>query len=450
MAGERTGGWRPWVARTLTVIGVLLIVISIAANWIERQVLDRSEFEETAQQLIADPKIQDELASNLTNELFTRVDIRGQLEQQLPADQKGLAGAITGALRPVAERIIGEILDRPRFQEVWVKAAGVTQEQVVRVLDDKAKFIDTSNGVVVLDLRPLLVELARELPVVPDLSGQIPADAGVIKLFEAEQLDTAQTITRILRIVADWIWVLALAAWIGAVWLARDRRKEVRAVAIGFVVVGLLLLLIRRIGGRYIVDQLASAASDQDAVKQAWDILTRLLADAAWAAIALGIVALIGVWIFGPARRGTEVRKWLAPYLKEPGLAFGGAALLIVLVLLWGPISYVRKPSTVLVLAVLAFLGVEALRRKARHDFPDAARGDSVVAVREGTQRVSFGRAPATPSQADELERLVALKDKGALSDEEFAAAKGALLGGAQPSGAQSSGAAPPAPTDPT
>jgi hypothetical protein len=429
MAGTRTGRWRLPLARTLTVIGVLLVFVSIAANWVERQVLDTGTFEETARQLITDPMIQDQVAANLTNQLFTRVDIQSELEQQLPEAQKGLAGPITGALRPVAQRLVGEILDRPRFQEVWVDALGLAQQQVVKVLDDKARFIETDQGIVVLDLRPLLVELTKELPVVPDLSNQVPEDAGVIKLFEAQELETAQTVTKILRFVADWIWVLALAAWIGAVLIARDRRREVRAVAIGFVVVGLLLLLARRIGGRYVVDQLSSAASDEDAVKRTWDILTQLLADAGWAAIGVGIVALVGVWIAGPAPRGTAVRRWLAPYLRQPGLTYGLTALAIALLLIWGPISYVRKPSTVLVLVVLAFLGVEAVRRKAANDFPDAVPGGAVAAVRASAARVGGGRSGA-PSQAEELERLADLKDKGVLTDEEFASAKARLLGG--------------------
>ncbi|HEY7536346.1 MAG TPA: SHOCT domain-containing protein [Gaiellaceae bacterium] len=429
MAGTRTGRWRLPLARTLTVIGVLLVFVSIAANWVERQVLDTGTFEETARQLITDPMIQDQVAANLTNQLFTRVDIQSELEQQLPEAQKGLAGPITGALRPVAQRLVGEILDRPRFQEVWVDALGLAQQQVVKVLDDKARFIETNEGIVVLDLRPLLVELTKELPVVPDLSNQVPEDAGVIQLFEAQELETAQTVTKILRFVADWIWVLALAAWIGAVLIARDRRREVRAVAIGFVVVGLLLLLARRIGGRYVVDQLSSAASDEDAVKRTWDILTQLLADAGWAAIGVGIVALVGVWIAGPAPRGTAVRRWLAPYLRQPGLTYGLTALAIALLLIWGPISYVRKPSTVLVLVVLAFLGVEAVRRKAANDFPDAVPGGAVAAVRASAARVGGGRSGA-PSQAEELERLADLKDKGVLTDEEFASAKARLLGG--------------------
>jgi Short C-terminal domain len=421
---SRTGRWRTPVARLLTVLGVLLIVISIAANFVERQALDADEFEETARQLAADETIQAQVAATLTESLFTNVDVQAALEQRLPPEQQGLAGPLAGALRPVAERLALRLLDRPRFQELWVEALSVSQQQVVRILDDEARFIETEQGVVAIDLRPLLVELTDQLEIVPDLSDRLPEDAGLITIFEAEELERAQQATRFLRFVADWIWVFALACWVGAVFLARDRRREVRAIAVGFVAVGLLVLALRRVAGRYLVDRLTETSAQEDAVANTWAILTRLLADAGWAAIGLGIVALLGVWLVGPGRRGTALRGWLAPYLRRPEIAFGGAALLFLALLVWGPIAYVERPLTILALAVLAALGVEFLRRKAEGDFPDA--------VASGISLPVLGRGGGK-STAGELERLAQLKQQGLLSDEEYVAAKAQLLGSGRP-----------------
>jgi hypothetical protein len=265
------------------------------------------------------------------------------------------------------------------------------------------------------------VELTEQLPVAPNLSDRLPDDAGVITVFETEQLESAQTLTRLLRFVADWIWVLALALWAAAVYLARDRRKEVRAIAFGFVVVGVLVLLARRLAGRYLVDELSTSASDEEVVRRSWEILTRLLADAGWAVIAIGLVALVGVWLVGTSARGTAARAWLAPYLRNPAYAFGAAALIFALLVLWGPISYVERPSTLLVLAVLAALGVEVLRRKAARDFPDAVAQRPAPAT-------PWARGRASSGPAEELERLARLHTEGVLNDEEFASAKARVL----------------------
>lgn len=367
----RTGRWRTPVARLLTVLGVLLIVISIVANFVERQALDADEFEETARQLAADSAIQEQVAATLTESLYANVDVQAALEERLPPAQQGLAGPLAGALRPVSERLAQRLLERPRFQELWVEALAGAQQQVVRVLDDEARFVETEGGVVAVDLRPLLIELTGQLEIVPNLSDRLPPDAGVITVFEAEELDLAQRLTRLLRLVADWIWVLALACWVAAVLIARDRRKEVRAVAVGFVLVGLLVLALRRVAGRYLVDELSATPAQEDAVENTWAILTRLLADAGWAGVGLGAIALVGVWLVGPGRRAFAARAWLAPHLRRPEVAFGGAAVLFLALLVWSPISYIERPLTIVVLAVLAALGVEFLRRTTARDFPD-------------------------------------------------------------------------------
>ena len=116
-------GWRGWVARLLTVLGVLLLVVSIAANFVERQALDTNEVEETARQLIDDPEIREQVAASMTEQLFASVDVQAELEARLPRSSRRWPARSRG-LRPVAERLALRILERPRFQELWVQAVG--------------------------------------------------------------------------------------------------------------------------------------------------------------------------------------------------------------------------------------------------------------------------------------------------------------------------------------
>jgi hypothetical protein len=73
---------------------------------------------------------------------------------------------------------------------------------------------------VVLDVRPLILDLGERFSIVTNLQSRIPQNAGKVTILESDQLKTAQDATRLLRFVANWIWVLALAAAAGAVWLA--------------------------------------------------------------------------------------------------------------------------------------------------------------------------------------------------------------------------------------
>ena len=362
---ERKNRWRRIGARALTVLGALLLLVSVGANFVERQALENAEVEETARLLIADPVVRGHVATSLADELYEAVDVRAELRRALPQDQQVLAGVIAGALRPLSERIAGELLERPRFQDAWVDAISRVHEQVILVLDDKARFVETEGNAVVVDLRPVLDELTQRLPITRRLAEKLPEHAGVFTLFEVNQLETAQQGVRVLRVVADWLWVLVLLAWAGAVYLAPSRRLEVRAIAISITVLGLLVLLARRVVGNYVVDELSTSTADDDAIHRAWDIITRLLADAGWAAIAIGVVAWLGAWLVGPGARATAARSWLAPSLRSPGITYGTAALGFLVLVVWGPIAYVERPLTLLVFAVLAGVGIEVLRRTA-------------------------------------------------------------------------------------
>ena len=106
-------------------------------------------------------------------------------------------------------------------------------------------------------------------------------------------------------------------------------------------------------------------------MQASWDIITRLLADAGWAAIVLGIIAILAVWLIGPSRWGTQARGWLAPHLRRPEIAYGVAAAAFLILFVWTPISYVQNWLVILTFAVLAAVGVELLRRQTARDFPE-------------------------------------------------------------------------------
>ncbi len=133
-------------------------------------------------------------------------------------------------------------------------------------MDDDTTFIQTEGGAVVLDLRPLVIQIGDQVAVIGKVAERLPESSGRIAIMEESQLEAAQTATKILRSVADWMWLVALVVAALAVWLARGRRRlELRAIALGLVVVGLLMLAVRRFAGDYLVDELAQ----DDAVKPA-------------------------------------------------------------------------------------------------------------------------------------------------------------------------------------
>jgi hypothetical protein len=348
-------------ARILTVVAVLLALVGALAFYVEYTALDEDGFETISREMIENDEIRTQVANTAVDQLFANVDVEAAIAERLPAEQQGLAPVLAGLARSGADRAAATVLERPRVQTVWVETTTATQRQLVRLLDDDTRFVQTEGGAVVLDLRPLMIELGEQVAVIGRVAERLPESAGRIAIIEESQLETAQTLTKILRAVSSWMWLVALAVAALAIWLARGRRRlELRALAIGLLVVGLLLLALRRVAGNYLVDGLADDTVEP-AAHDAWSILTQTLADRAWVGITLGLVTLAGVWFVGDTRRAAQARGAAAPVLENRVTTYGIAAVALLVLALVAPL-FARGWLMSLVLIGLAVAGIEVVR----------------------------------------------------------------------------------------
>ena len=349
-------------ARVLTVLAILLALVGALAFYVEHTALDEQGFETVSREMIENDEIRTQVAAKSVDTLFENVDVEAAIAERLPPAQQGLAPVLAGLARSGADRAADAALERPRVQTVWVETTTRTQRQLVRLLDDDTTFIQTEGGAVVLDLRPIVIELGDQVAVIGKVAEKLPESSGRIVIIQKSQLETAQTITRILRSVANWMWLVALAVAALAIWLARGRRRiEIRALAIGLVLVGLLLLAVRRFAGDYLVDQLAKDDGVKPAAHDAWSILTQTLADRAWVGITLGLVTLVGVWFVGDTTRAADARRAAAPVLESRAWTYTIAAVALLVLALAAPL-FARGWPMSLVLIGLAVAGIEVVR----------------------------------------------------------------------------------------
>lgn len=357
-------------ARALTVVAILLALVGMLAFYVEHTILDEDGFETISREMIENDEIRTQVAATTVDRLFANVDVEAAIAERLPPQQQGLAPVFAGLARSGADRAAEAALERPRVQTLWVETTTATQRQLVRLLDDETEFIQAEGGTVVLDLRPLMLEVGDEVVVIGRLAERLPESSGRIAIIEESQLETAQSITKLLRAVADWMWLVALAVAALAIWLARGRRRlELRALALGLVLVGLLLLAVRRFAGAYLVDELAKDDAVKPAAHDAWSILTQTLADRAWVWIVLGVVTLLGVWFVGESRRAAHARRAAVPILENRPTTYTIAAVaLLVVALVTPPIA--RGWLTAVVLVGLVVAGIEVVRAIVNRESP--------------------------------------------------------------------------------
>jgi hypothetical protein len=357
-------------ARVLTVVAILLALVGMLAFYVAHTALDAAGFEAVSRNMIENDAIRTQVANTAVDRLYANVDVEAAIAGRLPPDQKGLAPVLAGLSRSGADQAAVAALERPRVQTAWVEVTTATQRQLVRLLDDKNQFVQTDGGKVVLDLLPIIIELGDQVVVIGRLAEKLPDSAGRITIIEESQLETAQTITKILRAVANWMWLVALAVAALAIWLARGRRRvELRALAIGVLLVGLLLLAVRRVAGGYLVDQLVKDDSVKPAARDAWSILTHVLADRAWVWIILGVVTLVGVWFVGETDRAAQARHSARPVLENRVTTYAIAAGSVLVLGLVAPL-FARGWTMSLLLLALVIVGIEVVRNIVLREAP--------------------------------------------------------------------------------
>jgi hypothetical protein len=415
----------------LLVLATLIAFVGIFSIWVNRQALNTDNWVSTSDRLLQNEEVQTRLSVYLADQLFANVDVEAELENTLPPRLAPLAGPAAGALHQLAPQVAQRALATPQFESLWSDANRRAHERLLEIVDGGGSTLSTENGEVTLDLSSLLSQIGGQLG--GNLASKVPADAGQLTILKSEQLSTAQDIASLVRHLPIVLTLLALLLYGFAVYLAGPRRRQaLRGVGFGFIVAGVLVLVLRHFGGTAVTGALASSDSVKPAVDAVWSIATSLLVTVAVSAITFGILVVVGAWLAGPTRSATGLRREAAPYLRErPGATYAVVALVFLALILWAPVVAFHKLIGLILLAVLMVLGTEALRRQAGAEFPDATFGGFGDRMRASVpgRTATEPTVPAGESKIDQLERITALREKGALSEEQYEAAKAEVLG---------------------
>jgi hypothetical protein len=375
VSGHQLSRRRSIAVWVLIVLAALIGFVSALTVWVKRQALETDKWVATSSRLLEDPEIRQALSVYMVDQLYENVDVAAELQQKLPPDVKPLAGPLAGGLRELSVRAADTLLARPGVQELWREANRRAHEALINLVEGGSSRLQTTNGDVVLDLRPLIEQLGAQLGLGARFQERLGPDAGRIVILHSDQLSAAQTGVKIIRALSVFLAIAVVALFALAVYLARGRRREtLRNVGTTFVVVGVLLLVVRKIAGNWIVDTLTNNQTAEAPARRTWLIGTDLLAGVAWTAIIYGLIVMAAAILAGPTRAATWVRLHLAPTMRErPGLVFSVVGLVYLLVVLWGPTPAFRNVLWIIVFAGLIALGTEAFRRLTVREFPPGA-----------------------------------------------------------------------------
>ncbi|MAT05394.1 MAG: hypothetical protein CL424_10180 [Acidimicrobiaceae bacterium] len=365
-----------WLPAVLVVLATLLAVVTTMTTWARTQALDTDQWVEVSGELLNEPEVQEALAVYIADELFTNVDVAAELESRLPDDLTGLAGPLAGALRGPTTDGIEKIIASSRFQSVWQTANRAAHEAAVRIVRDETREnVSAADGTIVLDLGSAVRDLGVEVGIPEAALDRIPDDVGQITVVESENLADLQDAVKVLDFTSWFLYIVIVAMYAAAVYLAVGRRRHVvRTVGISLIVAGLSVLLIRRVGIRMSIDAFVGDTSNKPLADLVASVMTVLLRQMGWTGVVYGLLIVAFTTLLGPHAWAITTRRWVADITESTAVTVGVCAGAVLLLLWWSPGQAFNRWITALVLVGLVVGGIVALivigRRELEADPP--------------------------------------------------------------------------------
>ena len=367
--------WRRIVGALLVVVGCLLVPISLSAVWVRNTLLNTDHYVSTVGPLASNADIQQALAADLSNGIFTRVDVNQKIVDALPERASFLGAPIANAVKTAIDQAALRLVESDRFQTLWENANRRAHAKVVDVLTGGGSRVSTENGTVSINVGQIFDNVKQKL----DAKGisifdsvTIPADEQQFVLFQSQTLADVQGLVDLLQTVAWVLPFLALACFAGAIALSQRRRRTIERAALGVAFAVAVQLILVKAGRNLYLDAITGKKLPKAAAGAVWDQMTSFLRASAITIVVLALLIAAIAWFSGrqkpegagdgsttPGPVATFVAHWTSV------LRGIGVAIAFIVLIAW------NQPTllTVLVIGVLliAYLAaVQAVGRSAR------------------------------------------------------------------------------------
>ena len=422
------------------LIGVttVLLIVGIFAIWANRLLFSPDNWSNTSTQLLQNQNVRNSTANYLVDQLYANVNVSGLLKQALPTQFQALAGPAAGALRNAAVQGTEAALTRPEIQTLWAQANRAADQTFIDVVNGRKGAVGFNNGVVSLDLETILNNVASRLGLPSGIASKLPPSVANLTIFKSDQLKYVQNGGKAIKGLALWLTIIVPLLYLLALFLATGhRRRTLMTIGFAGILAGVIVILARSILQGQVATSLTHDASLQATIRDVYSISTSILTDVASGVIFIAAVLVVAAWFAGPARPAVAMRRTISPFLREQAaVTYGIVLAIMILVFIWNPIPATGKPLGILVFLVLALVGTYILIGQTAREFPDAPSGAATQAIRArmASRRSSRHHEPGNPqgsnapSTAEQLSQLADLRDRGAISPDEYQSAKERLL----------------------
>ena len=351
---------RSALALLLGVIAVVAVLASVLGTWARSSIYDSDAVAKAVDNALRDPAVIDALATHLTDQLMEAVEVERRVAERLPEDRAVLAPLLTGGVRGFVHDGLVALLGRDGTRQVVVSAAREGHAQLVRVLDTGrlTTVFQTADGTASVNLLPVMgrgFELVQRTGILADvelpdlkrggdpaeqiasleaaLDQPLPDDFGQLVVYEGEKVARAETaVARAQQAMTFFkrsllvVYVVAVGAAVGSVFLARRRTRALGYLSLGVVAA----MVLGRAVIRLAIDAAPGVALNPGARAAIARVVTTL-ADGLLTAVTVALLLALGAAVLSLlAEREGSLRTALR---RQRELVTVGAGGLVVAVL---------------------------------------------------------------------------------------------------------------------
>jgi hypothetical protein len=340
---KRHFSWRTPVSIVLIVLGCILGPVAVLGVWAGNEVSDTGRWVATVEPLIHDPAIQRVLTDKITDQITSRINLNGTINQaSAQLNDKGLtrissllttfgpqiASAVTGFIHSTVQKVVSS----PAAAKIWVQVNTVAHRSLVQVLSGQGNgAISTANGQITLNLGPFIAEVKQDLIQHGfSLASNIPPVSPTLALFQANDLGKAQAGYRLIKALKIVLPILALGLLAAGVWVARKRRRALIGATLGLAASMLVLAIGLLIARSIYLNSVPPTVLPGDAAAAGFDAMVYFIKVGLRVVLAVALVVAIGAFITGPSRSAIQTRsalksgaEWVRNFGERRGVSTG-------------------------------------------------------------------------------------------------------------------------------
>ena len=393
---RRRGKTRSILTAVLAILTAISIFAATVGVWTQRTLASPDRYVALVAPLAKDPAVTNALATRLTDEVFTALNVQSEVQQalaaipNLPPAASFIAGPIAAAAHNLIETQVANFLQTDTFANLWTQLNLQVHTKVKALLNgdySQLPNVSIDGGEVQLNLVSLVAQILQQLAqsglnslginvtvpsIPPDLASSaaiqqlssalgvsLPPDFGQVTIMTADQLTSYQKTVRQLKRGEGALVLLSILLLAATIIVAPRRRRAV--IWLGAATVVALFLggvFLRRMEAS-IVDSITGPAAKAAATDVFAQVTTSLRHTGLLVITVAIVVALIAyltgrprwlvraaAWIqrvTAPSPEGSELEVWVARY-HDPVRVIGIAVAVVILFITgidWLPVAIV-------------------------------------------------------------------------------------------------------------